>query len=102
MRINYVSVKGYERTHGGTKLCLRAELDGEPPRLWSRLFRRTWLSREPGGSLAQIRFSGNDILLYIPDAEILTVTIDALKSTLVEVEDKLRRNDVELDILGIP
>ncbi len=30
------------------------------------------------------------------------MTIDALKSTLVEVEDKLRRNDVELDILGIP
>jgi len=90
MKINYVSIKGYEETHGGMKLCVRAELDGEPPRFWSRLFRRTWLSREPGGSSAQIRFSGNDILFYLPDAESLTVTLDALKSTLMEVENQLR------------
>lgn len=89
MRINHVSVKGYEATHGGMRLCLRAELDGEPPRLWSRLFRRSWLSRQPGGLPARIRFSGSDILLYIPDADSLTLTIDALKSTLTEVEDQL-------------
>lgn len=89
MKINYVSVKGYETTHSGTRLCLRAELDGEPPRLWSRLFRRSWLSRQPGGLPARIRFSGSDIFLYIPDAEALTPTIDALKRTLTEVEDQL-------------
>lgn len=90
MKLNHVSVKGYETTSGGTKLCLRAELDGKPPRVWSRLFRRTWLSREPAGSLTQIRFSGNDIFLYIPDSETLTMTIDALRDTMEEVEGKLR------------
>lgn len=89
MKINYVSVKGYETTHEGKKLCVRAELDEKPPRFWSRLFRKTWLSHEPGSSLAQIRFSGNDILFYIPSAETLTVTLDALKSTLSEVERQL-------------
>jgi len=90
MKINHVSVKGYEITCGGPKLCVRAELDGKPPRFWSRMFRRTWLSREPAGSLAQIRFSGNDIFLYIPDSDTLTMTIDALKDTVVEVEDRLK------------
>ena len=89
MKINYVSVKGYETTHSGTRLCLRAELDGEPTGSWSRLFRRIWLSRQPGSLPALIRFSGCDILLYIPDADSLTLTIDALKSTLTEVEDQL-------------
>jgi|GEM_PF-532983 len=90
MKINHVSVKGYETTHEGRRLCLRAELDGEPPGHWSRLFRRTWLSRQQCGLPARIRFSGSDIYLYIPDAETLTLTIDALKHTLTEVEDRLR------------
>lgn len=89
MKINYVSIKGYEATQGGMKLCLRAELDGEPSRFWSRQFRRTWLSRNAGGSSTRIRFSGNDILLYLQDADALAVTLDALKNTLVEVENQL-------------
>lgn len=89
MKFNHVSVKGYERTAAGMKLCLRAELDQQPSRNWSRQFRRAWLSRESDGLAAQIRFTGSDILLYIPNSETLAVTLDALKDTLLEVEGRL-------------
>ena len=91
MKLNYVSVKGYEDTEDGLRLCILAEIDEPPPRVWSKLFQLTWSMSPASRSLpAEIKFNKNNILFYIPGADKITETIEALNNTIKAVDRKFR------------
>jgi len=91
MKLNYVSVKGYEETEDGLRLCIRAELEEPPPKIWSKLFQLTWHIAPASRTLpAELKLAKSDILLFIPAADRLSETIDALKSTVTAVNQKVR------------
>lgn len=90
MKLNCVSVKGYEQTEDGPRLCIRAELDEQPSKSWSKLFQLTWLMEPSSRAVpAEIVFSKSDILLFISEAEMVPAAIEALKATIRAVDQKL-------------
>ena len=98
MRLNHVSVKGYEETEDKSGFLIRAELYEVPSKLWIRLFHAAWLGTPASKNLsADIQFLKNDILFMIGEAETISETIDSLKKTIYVVDQQhLSRTDTPL------
>lgn len=91
MKLNHVSVKGYEETEEGLRLCIRAELDEQPAKVWCKLFQLTWIMSPASKMLpADIKFARSDLFLYIPESGMIPETIEALTKTINAVDQRVR------------
>ncbi|GEM_PF-6541895 len=73
--------------------CIRAELEDQVSPALGRLFQLTWLITPALRKLStDVQYSRNDIIVSIRDAAMIQETLEAVKDTLIKVNDQLVEN----------